>query len=708
MNFLNPYFLLGLLAVAVPVVIHLINLRRPVKLPFSSLSFLQELKKSTIRKIRIKQYLLMALRALAVIFLALALARPYLPPALGGTVAADKPRVVGIIIDNSPSMNRIGGRGPLIEQAREVASTIVNSSRSDDRFIVETTNGEAESVSLSGPSRALEQIEEVEAANTGNYIDDAFGMVYRQLQQATEPQAMIYVITDGQKSQLDKLNTLPDMSSERIKPVSFQLVELEEVSQPNLAVTRLSLSSRMLGRERPLTLEVGVENVGEVPAGNQFLSLELEGRMAGQYKLTLEPGEQRSFEFEVLPDRTGDLSGKVLIEGDEVAYDNRRYFVVRIPESRAVALVGSPGGRGDFKSYMEPALEAARQTNTQIDLAQKTVGEVDEAELLRSDVIVLDGLKEIPEYWFGKLQQYVQEGRGILFLPSEQGDVENYNAFMDLFNAGRYTNVRGEYASFKPIGKMGRLVEGHPVLDDLFEKRGDEQLEVDLPGLFFYYVYSPPGNTGSYTILESESGDPLLADQRFGEGKLLVSAMGADPGWSNFPVNPLFAPLYYRAVLYASSTENGGLQQHVLGRPFTWEGRLQGRDIELLYDEETVKPEVEGLPEGVRVSYDGREWEPGIVGIEGENGRRSVAVNQHIMESRFHTLTHKELDKMLANYVTVHNTLDAGSLSGQRLSRQLNAAGFGKEIWNWFIWIALLLLVAETVASKVYKAENIS
>ena len=84
MNFLNPLFLLGLLAVAVPVIIHLINLQRPQKVAFSTLSFFNELRKSTIRRIRIKQYLLLALRTLAIFFLALALARPFLPPTITG------------------------------------------------------------------------------------------------------------------------------------------------------------------------------------------------------------------------------------------------------------------------------------------------------------------------------------------------------------------------------------------------------------------------------------------------------------------------------------------------------------------------------------------------------------------------------------------------------------------------------------------------
>ena len=707
MNFLNPFFLLGILAVAVPVIIHLINLRRPQKVPFSTLAFLNELKKSTIRKIRIKQYLLMALRALVVLFLALALARPFLPPTLTGSSGSDSPKAVGIIIDNSASMERIGSRGPLIDQAREVARTIVEGARRDDRFIIASTNGEQPSLTLLSTSRALETIGNTETQNTGNFISETMAMVYERLGQAPMEQAIIYLISDGQQSQLQKLENLGIESQTDTKPVAFQLVELGNAEQQNLAISDVSLKSQMLSKGSPVTLGVELENIGEVEAINQFVSLEIRERMAGQYRVELQPGESREFLFEIVPDQTGDIPGRIIIDGDEITFDNSRYFVLRIPETRSVLLLTEERREAEgFRSYLNPALEAARKTNTQINFTEQRVDEVEQADLENYDVIVFDGLREVPEYWFNDLQRYVQNGKGLLFFPSEQGNVGNYNEFFQLFNAGEYRDIIGEYASFKAVGEFDELVEGHPILDELFEKESEEQISLDLPELFFYYDYEQPDNTGSYTILQSRAEEALLTEQRFGEGKVLISSFGSDPGWTNFPVNPLFAPLYYRSVLYASSSEQGGLDQHVLGRDFEWEGPLQNQGVEIRKGEETIIPEVQGMPEGIKVSYPAREWTPGIFTIASGAEKRLIAVNQDIMESYFDTLPNSDLDNLLSKYVTINTAIDASRISENNLESRLNAASFGKEIWSWFVWVALMLLIAEMLVSRLYKAEN--
>lgn len=708
MNFLNPLFLLGLLAVAIPIAIHLISLRRPEKLAFPTLAFFNSLQKSTLRRIRIKQYILMVLRATAVLLLALALARPFLPPAMSGFSGSnDHPKAIVILLDNSPSMSRIGADGPLIEQAREIAAAIVDGARADDRFIVAATNGNVKSPALIGASRARELIKEVEVANTGNYAAETVQLLYQQLEQVPMNEAVIYILSDGQKSQFSGLEKRG--SDRGSKPVSLQMVKLKETAQPNLAVSSLALESQMLGRDAPLTLHVEVKNTGGATAVNHFVSLEAGNRVAGQYPVTLEPGQSQEFSFEIISSGGGDISGRVVLEGDEITYDNSRYFVVRIPETYSVLLIGGrKQGGPEFVSYLQPALEASQLSNARLQVVEKQADRVNQSEWLNHDITVLDGLREVPEYWFRDLQQYVQEGKGLLFFPSEQGNIQNYNTFLELFNAGSFDGVNGEYASFKSVAQMGSLIEGHPVLDELFDKKTGDEIFVDLPELFFFYSYRESGNTGAYTILRTETGSPLLAEQRFGDGKILISAIGADPGWSNFPVNPLFAPLYYRSVLYAGSSEQGGVAEHVLGSAFQWEGALKTTALELRKDGYVMKPEVQALPGGTRVRYEGREWEPGILEINAEDEKRLIAINQHIMESDFTTLTDKQLEKMLGNSVTIHSTIDTDDLSEEQLSQRLSAAGFGKEVWNWFIWSALILLIAETLISKLYRVESVS
>ena len=124
MTFLNPAVLFGLLAASIPVLIHLFNLRKLKKIEFSTLAFLKELQKNRIRKIKLKQWLLLALRVLIILLLVLAFARPTLEGvAIGGTTSAAKTTAV-FILDDTFSMSVVDAKGSYLNQAKESVKEI--------------------------------------------------------------------------------------------------------------------------------------------------------------------------------------------------------------------------------------------------------------------------------------------------------------------------------------------------------------------------------------------------------------------------------------------------------------------------------------------------------------------------------------------------------------------------------------------------------
>lgn len=78
------------------------------------------------------------------------------------------------------------------------------------------------------------------------------------------------------------------------------------------------------------------------------------------------------------------------------------------------------------------------------------------------------------------------------------------------------------------------------------------------------------------------------------------------------------------------------------------------------------------------------------------------------MESDFSTLQNSELKEFLNKHLSANTVINAGAKDRDELNDELDTAGFGKEIWNWFVWIALILLITETFISKWYKAESIA
>ncbi|HZJ72193.1 MAG TPA: BatA and WFA domain-containing protein, partial [Planctomycetota bacterium] len=121
MNFLNPFFLFGLAAAAIPIVIHLFTRRQPREVRFSSLEFLSEVHQSEIRRLKLRQWLLLLLRALAVAALAMAMARPALRGSAGGGDAAT---TVVVLVDRSGSMGADGARGPILVDARRAVEDL--------------------------------------------------------------------------------------------------------------------------------------------------------------------------------------------------------------------------------------------------------------------------------------------------------------------------------------------------------------------------------------------------------------------------------------------------------------------------------------------------------------------------------------------------------------------------------------------------------
>src|SRR5690348_10075359 len=132
MQFVYPSFLFALTAVSIPIIIHLFNFRKYKKVLFTNVRFLQEIKQDTKSRSQLKHLLILLARILAIIFLALAFAQPYLPLAKAAIVRGL--RDVSIYIDNSFSMEAVGKNGSLVEVAKKKAHDIAMAYNPSDRF----------------------------------------------------------------------------------------------------------------------------------------------------------------------------------------------------------------------------------------------------------------------------------------------------------------------------------------------------------------------------------------------------------------------------------------------------------------------------------------------------------------------------------------------------------------------------------------------
>ncbi|HTO93472.1 MAG TPA: BatA domain-containing protein, partial [Bacteroidota bacterium] len=134
MTFLNPLVLFGLAAAAIPVLLHLLNLRKLRTVEFSSVRFLKELQKTSIRRVRFRQILLLVLRTLTIIAVVLAFSRPALRGTIAGISRAGAASTTVIIVDDSPSMSVHDARGTALARAAQAAGRLADLAGEGDRL----------------------------------------------------------------------------------------------------------------------------------------------------------------------------------------------------------------------------------------------------------------------------------------------------------------------------------------------------------------------------------------------------------------------------------------------------------------------------------------------------------------------------------------------------------------------------------------------
>lgn len=710
MSFLTPIYLLGLLAVALPIILHLINFRKPQKQAFSTLVFFKKLQRSSMKRLKLKKRLLLAIRIALLALLAMALARPALSPGASFNFGAGSTLYM-VLIENSPGMKQIDERGPLMDTASKALEALISRADADDRFLIYNTHGELLMPREAAPGQALELLKDMEAVNAGNFTASRLEALLQRAGSTDREQRSLYIISRGGENLNTELENFSPEVDYDLSRLPATMVFTGETPAENVAITGIESSSSIVAAGRPVSFEVQLENFGQLPVFNYALSLESEGDIIGQYQVNLQPGEEQRYTFELIPPESGSLTGRALLEGDAVSFDNVHYFALELPEVRRILLLQSSEADPGRRSWLRPVFEAARRTAAQVELSQTQWDAL--PEQLRTpplpDAVMLEGIDEVPEFAWNELSNFVQEGGGLVLFPGEEGTPEQLNSFLEQLNAGRFTGLLGEPGRFESVARVDRLVRGHPVLDNIFQAEEEEQIRLQMPEIFHYWRYDTGGNSASRRILNTNLGDPLLVQHNFGEGRVFVSAIHTSPGWSEFSVNPLFAPVFYRLGLFAASGESGGLNASRLGKPFEWfwpGGNVQ-EGLQLGLNELSLVPETNNTSRGLRIQAPTTEWRPGIARLVIDNDSINIAVNQQVKESRLNTLDHESYLETFESFVDIDHVITLENESDRlSLARQLGVARSGSEFWHWLVALGILMLLGESFVTKKLEGDQ--
>jgi hypothetical protein len=309
----------------------------------------------------------------------------------------------------------------------------------------------------------------------------------------------------------------------------------------------------------------------------------------------------------------------------------------------------------------------------------------------------------------------VEEGGGVLFFPGEAGQAEDYNAFLSSVRGGTFSGFSGSTSARQAVASFDRVDLEHPLFEGVFEQQQGlrQQITVEDPQLYYVMNYSPASGV-EQTLIHLSNGFPFLQEIRFGRGAVFLMAVAPDVRWSDFPRRGLFIPLIYRCMYYLSSVESVTGEELVIGKP--GELRLAGvSDSELMGlvapDGEEFAPEQRNVLGALLLEFDESLQKPGIYEVKsGDALVRRIAFNLDVRESDLAVLDRDEaveqLEAMASGPVRLLDTSASGGVT--RVMEALQEERTGVELWNVFLLLALIFMIAEMLVAKQWRPEAVA
>ncbi|MBD3348308.1 MAG: VWA domain-containing protein [Candidatus Eisenbacteria bacterium] len=711
LTFLNAAFLLGALAALLPLIIHLFSRRRVETVDFSSLRFLRELERRKIRRIRVRQILLLIIRSLLILAVALALARPTLrgPLAAGGGHARTS---VVIVLDDSASMSRGSASGEserdIFGLAGETALEVAGLLDEGDQAFLVTASYPARSELQGGTfSRGTlaDALREIEPGALATDYSGAVAEALDLLSGARNLNRELYVIGDMQKSGWrDAVDARPSGGAPNPddspagedpggadarpggadRPTAF----LFPVDGPvgNFAVVSASARRRYGGAEGlySFTAEIlnGSGRQAEVP-----VRLFLDGVQVGRAGVSLSSGERGSARFSASVDEAEWHRGWVELPADVFAADNRRYFVIPPLRRTEVLIVSGEAEERSGEAYyaeraLDPAGEGRRFRTALIDASDLAA-----QDPARFATVVLADAGRLGDDAVEWVERYVASGGGLFVILGDRTDLRQWNSG-DIPGSGGIRLIEPfESRSGVRLAPSGQghpllegLVFGERLIDDIGVTRG---FAADAPGV--EQVLEFPG-LGPALLLAGTPGD--------GSGEVAVLLTGVDREWSDLPRTGFVVPLFHRVVGEVSGL--GALPRDVLAGgdlvvPIAGDGA--GRVEVRTPDGGRLIPEHLGGSRAAVVVRDAVA--PGIYEFVRNGAVVALgAVNLDPSESDLSQATREEISGRLGEIE--HAFVDPGD----DIEERVLASRRGRELWRVFVYVALALLALEMFLAR--------
>lgn len=669
MSFLNPLFLLGLVAVAAPIIVHLVRRTKAPRIEFPSLMFVRRVPQKTIRKRMVQNWLLLFLRCLAFLLLALAFVRPYF-----GSDAANEAqgrRANVILLDTSFSM-RFGNR---FEQAKQRAKSIIEQANGSESFALVSfgQSYETQAKFTSDAAKLKAAIDTLQVGSSATEYVQALRGAAELFKEASQKDRRIVLISDFQAAGRNPAETAFQVS----KDIKLQPVDVGEQNTANLAVTDISAQSLIYQPKYSEKLTARIANFSDEAREGVRVEFLLNERAVEKRELKIAAHDSATVEFTGFNLNEGANQCVIQVEGDNFPFDNKFNFTLR-REEQLKALLIETAGRGRSESfYLRSALTTGE--NLPFNLEVKTAGSVSPSEVSKYRVVIVNDAAVNPAL-AASLIKFVEGGGGLIIAAGPHTDAATFNqAFANVVPAklDEVVQLRGDYVT------MSEIKTDHPVFE-VFRQSG----RLATARVFGYHKATP--REGAAVLARYEDGNPALIEATQGAGKMLLFTSTFDASWNDLPLTPLYLPLVRQMTRFLGERETRAWNP--IGQTFTVavakDGALPAVDT----------PAGERLTERKQTSTGElliNAKEPGFYRLRYPEKSDFAAVNVDTKES---DLTKLNVDEFVTSVTGADPNAQTAAAANEKLTSE--EVESRQRVWWWLLVVALLLFLTEAILSR--------
>lgn len=688
MQFLYPNVLWGLLAVTIPLIIHLFNFRRTKKVFFTNVKFLQAVETETSSFRKLKQWLILAARMAFVAALVLAFAQPVLP-AKEKNASTAPIRVNSLYLDNSLSMQNTTENQRYMDLAVIKIDELLTLFKQSPTVQLLTNDFVADDQLVTNATRIKDRLTTLNFSPNARTLED----VYRRQKSLVgkhDPNAAVqrFWFSDFQKSTVGNLRDLAVDSTEKLF-----LIPVQGESMPNIFVDSVWLASPFIREMQNNVVYAKLRNAGDRAVEKFPIQLYIDESQSSTASVDLAANGSAVASFNFTVRDRGVHRGKITFDDQPITFDNEYYFVINASPTVNILHLYQERSSLDYlgKLFDGDSLFNYRAYNA----LNADVGLIKSAEL-----VILEGVERVEGSLRRNLADFVQGGGSLVFVPASKPDEGSYTNFLGSLG------IRGLSFLKNPVQPQNQFPiaepdKSNPFFDDVFE-RTSLKTNVDVPSGQPLLAWS------ATPLLAFRNQRVFLSQTQAGAGLVYLLASPLDKAYGDFAEHPFFVPTFIKIAARSLKPEAPAysfnqrlIEINVPGVSKNATFKLVNGSTEIIplqrIQNNTLLLE---LPKNSELP-DNAQLEAGYYALQLDGKTQQLlALNHASKESEMATYTPEELRNAFASYpnVTVYDNLLDGDFV-----QSFAESNLGKSLWKYFIYAALLFLLIEILLVRFLK-----